>query len=143
MTGLTGPAVRADRTGVVEIQQHSRMPHDCQHHVLELAGYMGTDGFLYEGRGHGGTLAAAERDGEVVGPEPHKAFAERRWRGDRVGKLGSALCAVELARERFPRLRLVLTILAQRKQATRRCGRIVKMDWVRLAYLLQKPCLWV
>ena len=58
---LAERAVGAEGAGVVQIQQHGRMAHHRQHHVLEAAGDMRADGLLDEGGGDGG--AAALRGG--------------------------------------------------------------------------------
>ena len=74
--GLSGP----DRADVVEIEQHRRVAHHRQQHVGEAAGDMRADRLLDEGARQRGALAAAQRDREVVGPEPDQPFAERRRR---------------------------------------------------------------
>ena len=87
LAALTGRAVRADRAGVVQIQQHRGMAHHRQQHVGEPTGDMRADRFLDEGAGHSRALATAQRDREVIGPEPDQSFAERRLGRQRVGQL--------------------------------------------------------
>ena len=86
---------------------------------------MRTDGFLDEGAGDGGTFAAAEGDGEVVGPEPYQALPERRWGGQGVFQLRRRLRHEQSARLGLAGLRLVDPILPQGRQTGRGAGRRV------------------
>ena len=101
MAALAGRAVRADRAGVVQVDQHGRVAHHRQQHVLEPAGDMRADGLLDEGAAQRGG-AAADRDGEMVGPEPDQPFAERRRGGQGVLQRGARL-AHDTARGRGAR----------------------------------------
>ena len=57
---LAERTIGAERAGIVEVYEHGRMAHHCQDHGAEGAGDVGADGFLDEGGGDGGTLAALE-----------------------------------------------------------------------------------
>jgi hypothetical protein len=76
-------ALRADRLGLVEIEQHGRMGAGGDQQVLEAAEHPGADGFLLERPDHGGGDQLDAGDGEVIGPEQGPALAEARRGGRR------------------------------------------------------------
>jgi hypothetical protein len=136
-------AVGAERPGIVEIQQHRRVAHDRQHHVAELAGDVGADGFLDEGGGNGGARTLAPGNGEVVGPEPDQAFAERGRSRDRVGQLGGGLRLEQGRDTGFAGRWLCLTIFMQRRQPLGGGRRIIQPCGIGLVNLIQQPSCWV
>ena len=84
--------------------------------------------------------AAADRDGEVVGPEPHQALAERRGGGQGVVQLGAGLGLEQRRHARAgPAGGLVSPVEAQRFQAGRGAGRRVDAGGVGLAQLVVQP----
>ena len=93
----------------------------------------------HERSGHRGAVAVAQGDGEVVGPEPDQALAERGRGGERVRQLRRRLSLVQRARPRFSGWRLCQTIIAQRGQPLGGARRIVEPGGVGLAELLQQP----
>ncbi len=69
-----GDRLRADRAGVVEIEQHRRMALDRLQHVGEAAEHLRADGLALEPARH--ALGHVGGDAEVVRPEPHQPFDE-------------------------------------------------------------------
>src|SRR3546814_2860165 len=74
MAALAGARIRPDRGGIVEIEQHGRMPGRRQQHVAEAAEGMGADRLALIGAGHGSDELLAPGHGEMVGPELHTAL---------------------------------------------------------------------
>jgi len=87
VAALAGHAVRPDRPGILQIQQHRRMAHHGQQHRLEPLGDVGADRLFDERADQRGAAALADRDGEVVGPEPHQPLTERCRCGEGVVEL--------------------------------------------------------
>ena len=139
MAARAGGAVRADRPGIVEIQQHRRVAHHRQQHVVEAAGDVRADGVLDESGDQRGDLAAAAGDGEVVGPEPDQPFAERRRCGQGIGEFGRGLRLEQRARQRLAGWRLIGPVVAQRSQALRDGRAWFDPRWIGGAQLRQQP----
>jgi hypothetical protein len=97
MLALAGAAVGADRLGVVEVEQHRGVAHHRQQHVAEAAGGVRADRLAHEGADHGRAFAAAQADGEVVGPEPHQPLAKRRGGGQHGVERGRGVGAEDIA----------------------------------------------
>src|SRR3546814_12970101 len=76
MAALAGARIGRDRGGIVEIEQHGRMPGRRQQHVAEAAEGMGADRLAFIGAGHGSDDLLAPGHGEMVGPELHPALDE-------------------------------------------------------------------
>ncbi len=96
MAALARRAVWPNRPGIVEIHQHRRMAHDGEQHVLEPPGDVRADRLLDEGassRRH----TTPDRDGEVIGPEPHQPLTEGPRRGQRILQSGRGLGVVQSA----------------------------------------------
>ena len=80
----TDRAVRAHRPGIVEVEQHRRVPHHGQQHVAEPPRHVRPDGCADEIPTQRTGAAAAEADGEMVGPEPHQPLPKRPRCGERI-----------------------------------------------------------
>ncbi len=127
MAALAGRTVRSNRANVVQIHQHRRMAHDRQQHVGEAPGHMRADRLLNEGAGDRCALAATQRDGEMVGPEPHQPLAEWRRGDQRIGQFRGRILAEHRAAARLAWRRLVprgLHATPQGRLRWRAAGRI-------------------
>ena len=75
IAGAAGARVRADRGGVVEIDQHGRVADHGAQHVVEAAGDVRADGLALEGADeHGQNRLAGDGDREMVAPEMGEAL---------------------------------------------------------------------
>ena len=66
-----GDRVRADRLGVVRIDQHCRMALGGNQHVHKAAEHVRADRFAFVAAGHD---RGVEADAKMVRPEPHQAL---------------------------------------------------------------------
>jgi len=73
-----GDAVRPGRHGLVEIQQHGRMAHRGEQHILEPPQYMGPDGIGLEAGSKAQHRYFVDRDRKMIGPEVGQTLDERR-----------------------------------------------------------------
>ena len=139
LAALAGRAVRSRRGDVVEIQQHRGMAHDREQHVGEAPGDMRADRLLDERPHQRRALASAQRNREVVGPEPDQPLAERRRRGERIAQLRRRILAEHRPSRATGRRRPVLPVLAQRRQSGGRGRGICQPQGIRAAELRPRP----
>ena len=98
VAALAGGRARADRAGVVEVDQHAGVADDGAQQVEEAAGDVRPDRLALEGPGEAQQLRAAGRDGEVVAPEQDQPLAERGRGPHALGHAGADLLAVDVER---------------------------------------------
>lgn len=110
--------------------------HDREQHLLEAACDMWADRPGNKSAAQGGR-AATDRDGEVVGPKPDEALAERRRRSQRGNQRGARVLAVDDRPAALAGRRLVLPVEPQCVEgAFRRGGRTRRL---RIAELVLDP----
>ena len=104
---------RADRSLVVQVQDHCRMRLDRGEHVDKASGHVRPDRFVLQRTGERQDLRLVGGNGEVVGPEMHEPLAERLLRCDGNAVAGGDL--VEIVRRELG---------AHGAEQALRCGRV-------------------
>jgi hypothetical protein len=84
-------------------------------------------------------LAATQRDGEMVGPEPHQPLAEWRRGDQRIGQFRGRILAEHRAAARLAWRRLVPAVFTQRRKAGCGGGLLGESRRVRTVQLSAQP----